>query len=133
MLFTPRTLHQLKFYLTVENVEIPIVSCTKFLGVWIDDKLNRRKHVNTLALKIKRNIALLRQSCNFLDSRTKKIIYYAHIYSHVNYCISVWGNMINGQQRSKLDNLLSKCVKIVGGNQSCNILNLPSMITLENC
>ena len=41
--------------------------------------------------------------------------------------------MINGQQRSKLDNLLSKCVKIIGGNQSCNILNLASMITLENC
>ena len=24
-------------------------------------------------------------------------------------------------------------MKIIGGNQSCNILNLPSMITLENC
>ena len=133
MLFTPCTSHLLKFDLMVENVEIPIVNCTKFLGVWIDDKLNWRKHVNTLVLKIKRNIALLQQSCNFLDSHTKKIIYYAHIYSHVNYCLSVWGNKINGQQRSKIDNLLSKCVKIIGGNQSCNILHLPSMITLENC
>ena len=87
MLFIPHTLHQLKFDLMVENVEIPIVNCTKFLGVWIDDKLNWRKHVNTLVLKIKRNIALLRQSCNFLDCRTKKLIYYA--YSHVNYCLSV--------------------------------------------
>ena len=34
---------------------------TKFLGLWIDEKLNWSKHCNTLITKLKRNLALV---CN---------------------------------------------------------------------
>ena len=116
MIFSLCKSQTINFSLSVDNIEIPIVKCTKFLGVWIDEDLHWRKHVNTIILKIKRNMNLLRQSNNFLDSRTKKLIFYAHIYSYINYCLSVWGNMINGQQRSKIDMLLNKCKKLIGGH-----------------
>ena len=122
MIFSLCKSQAVKFKINVDNVEIPIVNCTKFLWVWIDDKLNWRKHVNTIILKIKRNINLFCQSSNFLDSRTKKIISYAHIYSHISYCLSVWGNMTNSQQCSKIDMLLTKCKKLIGGKQSKSIL-----------
>ena len=41
--------------------------------------------------------------------------------------------MTNGQQRSKIDMLLTKCKKLIGGNQSENILCLSSLVSLENC
>ena len=133
MIFSLHKSEAIEFTLKVNNIEIPIVNCTKFLGMWIDDSLNWRKHVNTIILKIKRNINLLHQSNNFLDSRTKKLIFYAHKYSHIHYCLSVWGNMINGQQSLKIDMLINKCKKLIGGQELENILSLSSMVSLENC
>ena len=93
-----------------------MVECTKFLGVWIDHKLNWRKHVNMVILKVKHNINLIRQGHKFLDIRSKCIIYFVHIHSHINYCLSVWGNMVNQQQLVRLDKLLTKCKQLVAGN-----------------
>ena len=42
--------------LNINNVMLPIVENTKFLGVWIDRNLNWNKHINSLILKIKRNM-----------------------------------------------------------------------------
>ena len=78
---------------------IPVKDCTKFLGVWIDSKLTWSKHLNTVIMKIKWNMHLLRTTKNFLDVHTRKIILHAHIVSHINYCLSVWGNMITSSQK----------------------------------
>ena len=63
----------------------------KFLGVWIDDKMTWTKHVSTLMVKLKQNMHLLKLSNKFLTKNTKKLIYYAHIYSHLTYGILIWG------------------------------------------
>ena len=121
-----------KFELNIENVTIPIKECTKFLGVWIDRKLSWGKHVDTIVLKIKRNMHLLRTSRNLLNHRTKKLILYAHVVSHINYCLSVWGNMINEQQKNRLENILRKCVVLVTNTSEHSILSVKNMITLGN-
>ena len=56
-----------------------------FLGVWIDDKMTWTKHMSTLMVKLKQNMYLLKLSNKFLTKETKKLIYYAHIYSHLTY------------------------------------------------
>ena len=67
----------------------------KFLGVWIDNKMTWTKHISTLIVKLKQNMHLLKLSNKFLNKDTKKLIYYAHIFSHLTYGILIWGNMIN--------------------------------------
>ena len=67
----------------------------KFLGVWIDKKLTWNKHLSTLIVKLKQNLHLLKLSKKFLNKETKKLIYYAHIYSHITYGILICGNMSN--------------------------------------
>ena len=61
----------------------------KFLGVWIDNKMTWNKHVSTLIVKLKQNMQLLKLSNKFLNKDTKKLIYYAHIYSHLTYGILI--------------------------------------------
>ena len=114
------------------DTKIPVVNCMKFLGVWLDDELNWRKHVNTVILKIKRNTNLLKQGQNFLDIHSKKIIYFAHIQSQVNYCLSCWGNMISEEQISKIQKLLCKCGNLISMYSNLNILSLKDLIKLEN-
>ena len=75
---------------------------------------------------------LLWTTKNFLDVRTRKIILHAHIVSHVNYCLSVWGNMITQSQRQRLDNILIKCKKLVFTHDTGDLLNVNNMILLEN-
>ena len=132
MIFTPNKKLVHGFSLKLDGLELPIVPRTKFLGVWLDSDLNWKKHISTVLLKINRNKNLLKISKNFLDSDCKKIIYYAHIDSHVNYCLSTWGNMVLSELKNRLQKALDKCIKLIKYPPP-NVLSLENMITLENC
>ena len=79
--------------LPIGDIQIKFVECTKFLGVHLDNKLTWKNHLDKLTCKIKRNINLLKYGNNFLNIHTKRLIYYAHIQSHISYGLSIWGNM----------------------------------------
>ena len=87
----------------------------KFLGVWIDNKMTWTKHVSTLIVKLKQNMHLLKLSNKFLNKDTKKLIYYAHIFSHLTYGILIWGNMINQCTKTKIQKILNNSFKIITG------------------
>ena len=111
----------------------------KFLGVWIDDKMTWIKHVSTLMVKLKQNMHLLKLSNKFLTKKTKKLIYYAHIYSHLTYGILIWGNMINQLAMNKIQKILNSCFNLITGLAPTPInfkkekmLRLHDLIQLEN-
>ena len=58
----------------------------RVLGVLLDEKLKLRSHVNSICSKISRSIYCLSQVKNLLDISCLKLIYFAHIHSHLNYC-----------------------------------------------
>ena len=67
-----------------------------------------------------------------------KMLYYAQIYSHLSYCIVLWGNMLSVELRRKLRTLQNKCVKLINLNKTTDysykkygILKLEDMIDLE--
>ena len=73
LLFSPNNKVPNSISLCIGNE--PIVQCnnTKFLGVWLDDRLNWRTHLLKLLPKLKRGEKLLCQCKKFLDSATLKI------------------------------------------------------------
>ena len=118
---------------------LPFVSETKFLGIWLDDKLSWKPHVTNLMNKLKRNLHLLANHRNFLDSHTLKLIYLAQIQSHLNYGLILWGNMANSYSLNKIAKLQNKCMLMIKPNQKArityqelNILELTKLIDLEN-
>ena len=115
------------------------VTHTKFLGVWIDKKLDWTTHLSKLFMKLKQNIYLLKASKHVLSLHAKKNLYYAQIYSHLSYGLVIWGNMLNKGQLNKLQSIQNKCFKLVTGEEATpanyhknGMLNLTEMILLMN-
>ena len=112
---------------------------TKFLGMWLDQSLNWHSHVQKLILKIKRNKYLLNNGKHLMDLNTKKLVYYSHIASHIQYGLLLWGNNVNKEQLSKLQKLQTKYLELVykkqantNLNRTLGILSIEVMIQLEN-
>ena len=111
----------------------------KFLGVWIDNKLNWNKHINTLTAKLKQNLQLLKLSNKFLTKTTKKLIYYAHMYSHITYGLLIWGNMINQNSFKRIQKIMNTGFTLItgltpslGNFKKERMLRLTDLINLEN-
>ena len=87
-----------------------------------------------MQLKIKRNMHLLHSCRNFMDVRSGFMVYNAHIQSHVIYCLSIWGNMINNEQKSCINCLMQKCTTIIDktGRTKNTVFNLSKLVLLEN-
>ena len=93
------------------------------------------KHVSTLMVKLKQNMHLLKLSSKFLTKNTKKLIYYAHIYSHLTYGILIWGNMINQMIMKKIQKVLNTCFNLAPtpiNFKKEKMLRLQDLIQLEN-
>ena len=95
------------------DIKLPRVPSTKFLGLWIDENVNWNEHHSKLKTKLKRNLTLLKQGMNYLNSSTKKILYYAQIYSHIAYGLVLWGNMISNTKLQCIQKIQNKAVKLI--------------------
>ena len=80
--------------ITMGNEIIKTVEKTKFLGVWLDSNLTWQNHYDHLLLKLAKGKYMLQCCKNIFNMFTKKTIYFAHIYSHLVYGTTTWGNML---------------------------------------
>ena len=92
----------------IMDVEIPVVQVTKFLGVYLDNKLKWEYHTNQVYNKIQANKQLLNISKNFLDVQTM-----IKIYSHLRYGLVVWGSMMTKTSKNELGKLQKACIHLV--------------------
>ena len=135
ILFQPHGSHK-EFDIEINGILIKSSETTKFLGMWLDHHLNWSIHIEKLTTKLTRNINLLKHSKNLMTKDCKRLVYFAHIQSHIKYGIILWGNAISSNQLLKLTNIQSKCVSYLDRTcdfKSLKILKISSLIDLENC
>ena len=89
----------LYFTMTNENISVQINGCrinqskhVKYLGVYLDDKLNWHKHVEYIETKLSAATGALFKLSKYLPTRTLVPVYYSLAYSHLQYAIITWGN-----------------------------------------
>ena len=70
MFFSQKAVTPYLLEIKINDVLIPRVHRTKFLGIHIDEQLNWQTHFNKLCLKIKRNTSLLRAGFNHLNNQS---------------------------------------------------------------
>ena len=140
MLFNYRSKNATQLKIRIDDVVIPQVPHTKFLGLYLDEKLNWKKHLDQLIRKIKSNTKLLRENKKLVSTHVEKILYYSQIFSHINYGICVWGNHLPNHAIDQLQKLQNKCISIVGNvkktspsqYKNLRILRIDEIIKLEN-
>ena len=123
----------------IDNEKITESESTKFLGLWMDKNLNWKKHTSILINKIKRNTILFKNTKNIFDKDTLKLIYYAHIHSHITYSLNIWGGMVTKEVLNKIQKVQNYCLSMIQPNQNIKItakkekiLNITSLIRLEH-
>ena len=139
MMFNDKKIKE-PFNIAIDGSALPVVTTTKFLGIWLDADLNWHTHLKNLRLKLLRNLQLLKKTKNLLNIDTKRCIYYAHIHSHLSYGILVWGNMLSKCHLDKLQKLQNECLKELLKKKKVNandhrllkILKISDQIKLEN-
>lgn len=107
-----------KLQLKMDNYEIPMVNTTKFLGVYIDSFLTWEYHVNNVLHKVRNNKRLMSLGKHVLDKSSFKKVYLAHVHSHLNYGILVWGSMLSNGQLGELRKVQNNCISLIAKSKS---------------
>jgi Reverse transcriptase (RNA-dependent DNA polymerase) len=101
--------------LKVKIARISIHSSTpaiKFLGVYLDPKLNFKFHLTQIANRISKSLYVIQASKNILSEKSLKNLYYALIHSHLIYGIHVWSAAASSNL-THLEKLQKKAIRII--------------------
>lgn len=126
--------------LVVDGKRVKTETCTRFLGLYIDNKLNFANHVEFLCGKLASGCHALRVIASNLDLTVSKSVYHSLIESHLRYAICFWGtcpqylfNMVFVLQKRAI-----RCLFGLKRRDSCRdyfkshcLLTLPSLFILE--
>ena len=100
--------------LLIDNRNVHITKASKSLGIYIDDKLNWKRHISFVAGKIDRGIGLGKSRKYFNDDYMINL-YNAFMYPYHMYCNQMGGSTYK-TNLSTLQVLQNKAVRIVTGS-----------------
>lgn len=75
----------------IEDNEIELIDHSKFLGLILDCNLSWDLHVASVLKKINSGLYAIKKMFPLCSLETLKLIYFAHVHSHIAYGISVYG------------------------------------------
>jgi len=84
----------------------------EFLGVFIDDKLNWKKHISYISSKVSRGLGIVLKARKLLSLSALKTLYFSFIYPYFTYCNHVWGSACDSSLHP-LIMLQKRCVRII--------------------
>ena len=119
----------------INIIGISQVKTQKYLGIYIDEHLNWKTHIDYINNKLARTIAIVSKLRHFVNIHVLKQIYYALFYPYLSYGIVSWGNTYK-TSLYKIATKQNKCIKrIFFANDRHNAIpfyKLLEILTLEN-
>ena len=88
---------------------------TKFLGVYLDNKLNWKAHISHLRLKLSRGIGIMNRVRHIVPRKVLLMLYHTLIYPYLVYCNVSWGSA-NKSLLNTLFILQKRAVRICSGS-----------------
>ena len=114
----------------------------KYLGVYIDQHLSFKHHINDLSTKLRRANGILSKIRNFVHLKTVREIYFAIFESHLKYACQIWGQKGN-PACDRLITLQNNAMRIITFSpfrtsskplfNNMKILNFRNQVDLQNC
>ena len=81
-----------KLDLKIAGKSIERVKETKFLGIFIDERLDWSHHIAKTRIKIAKGTGIIFKAKKFLNESTLITLYYSFVYPYLHYGIIAWGN-----------------------------------------
>ena len=102
----------------INGVLLKRVESTKFLGVYIDQKLTWKPHIQYIKGKIARSIGILTLARKYFNVDILVNLYYSFVYPLFYYNLEVWGSACPTHVAC-LNTLQKKCVRIITSSKYC--------------
>ncbi|XP_062868152.1 phospholipid-transporting ATPase IC [Trichomycterus rosablanca] len=100
---------------SINGVSVDTVEDYKYLGVYIDNKLDWSKNTETLYRKGQSRLYFLRRLRSFNICRTMlKIFYESVVASAILYAVACWGSRLKVADANRLNKLIRKASDVVG-------------------
>ena len=96
---------------TINNETIENVQVSKFLGLYVDDRLNWKQHIDYVQTKLSKTTAIMNKMRNLLHENALRTLYSSLFLPHLNYCSAIWGNTYKSNLR-KITVLQKKAIRI---------------------
>ena len=126
--------------LRIGTDEIARTPHVKFLGIMIDERLKWDKHIELQAKKINSGLYAINKAKLVLNTKHLTTLYYALIYPHLLYGITLWGNTYN-LYLNRLVVLQKRVIRIITNSpfrahtehlfEQLKLLKLPDIYKLE--
>ena len=84
--------HSGSINIIINDSEIERVSVTKFLGVFIDEKLNWSEHIIKVQSKLSKCVSIIYKARELVSKDALVILYNSWFLPHLSYCCEVWAN-----------------------------------------
>ena len=118
MLFKPKNkqINSNELDIVINDIRIPYVHSTKFLGVTIDDRLTWKDHINDIACKVARTSGVMNRLKHILPQNILFNLYNTMVLPYFNYCNIVWGKCAQCHL-SRLISLQKRAIRIISKSQ----------------
>ena len=93
------------FQITIDDTVRLMEDKFKNLGVIFESRLSFEHHIKSLCSRLNGTLSYLNRVKNTLDQKSRILLISALIFSHLNYCSSIWGKW-----REKLQYEVQKCI-----------------------
>ena len=81
-----RKISPINITLEIKGVPITQVESTRFLGVYVDQHLTWKEHINYISKKIAKNIGIITRISYLLPNTIRLQLYYSLVYPYLTYC-----------------------------------------------
>ena len=112
--------------LCVNDMNIPLKSCVKLLGVFIDYELNFSDHVTYLCKRTSRQLNAVRRVAKYLTKDCLMKLFYAFIISNFSYCATVW-HFCSKSSTIKMEKMQKAALRVVFNDYTADYSQLLSM------
>ena len=93
----------------INNQILAEVSNAKYLGVYIDNKLQWDTHINNIKLRLSKGVSILAKIRHYVPSSVLRSLYFTFINSHIDYNLLNWGTA----PTANFDKISSKARKAI--------------------
>lgn len=113
--------------------------CVKFLGLYLDTKLNWKGHIEKLSKQLSKVLYLMRRLRKEVNSELMKTTYYGLFHSRMAYGIEIWGSTSDALIVFRLQKKAIRIIMEKNRYDSCkemfkslNIMTLTSLFIYKN-